>query len=67
MHALREDLLQCTELARAQFDTIRLRLLKIAARIEVGRTFIRFRFPSGHPMQPLLVRTSAVLAAIDSS
>jgi len=67
MHALREDLLQCTELARAQFDTIRLRLLKIGACVEVGRTFIRFHLPASYPMQPLLTSTSAMLAALNTS
>ena len=67
MHAMRENLLRSSELARAQFDTIRLRLLKIGARIEVGRTFIRFHFPASYPMQPLLARTSAMLAALNTS
>ena len=67
MHALRETLLRSSELARAQFDTIRLRLLKIGARIEVGKTFIRFHFPASYPMQPLLARGSAILAALNTS
>lgn len=67
MHALRDNLLRSSELARAQFDTIRLRLLKIGARIEVGRTFIRFHFPACYPMQPLLARSSAMLAALNTS
>ena len=67
MHALRQNLLRCSELAHAQFDTIRLRLLKIGTRTEVGRTFIRFHFPASYPMQSLLARASAVLTAIDSS
>ena len=44
-----------------------MRLLKIGARIEVGRTFIRFHFPASYPMQPLLARTSAMLAALNTS
>ena len=67
MHALRDNLLRSSELARAQFDTIRLRLLKIGARIEVGKTFIRFHFPASCPMQPLLARSSAILATLNTS
>ena len=67
MHALRENLLRGSELATAQFDTIRLRLLKIGTRVEVGKTFIRFHFPDSCPLQPLLWRTSALLTALDTS
>jgi len=67
MHALRDNLLRCSELARAQFDTIRLRLFKIGTRIEVGKTFIRFHFPASYPLQPLLCRTSAMLQALNTS
>ena len=44
-----------------------LRLLKIGARIEVGRTFIRFHFPASYPMQPILARSSAILTALNTS
>ena len=67
MHTLRENLLRSSELARAQFDTIRLRLLKIGTRIEVGKTFIRFHFPASYPMQPLLARSAAMLTALNTS
>ena len=67
MHALRENLLHSSELAKAQFDTIRLRLLKIGTRVEIGKTFIRFHFPACYPMQPLLFRATTVLNALNSS
>jgi len=67
MHALRSNLLRGSELATAQFDTIRLRLLKIGARIEVGKTFIRFHFPASVPLQHVLCRASAMLAALNTS
>jgi hypothetical protein len=67
MHTLRENLLRSSELARAQFDTIRLRLLKIGTRIEVGKTFIRFHFPASYPIQPLLARSAAMLTALNTS
>jgi hypothetical protein len=67
LHALRENLLRGSELATAQFDTIRLRLLKIGTRVEVGRTFIRFHFPASYPLQSVLCRASALLAALNTS
>lgn len=67
MHALRENLLRGSQLATAQFDTIRLRLLKIGTRVEVGKTFIRFHFPASYPLQPVLCRASAILAALNTS
>jgi hypothetical protein len=67
MHALRENLLRDSQLATAQFDTIRLRLLKIGTRVELGKTFIRFHFPASYPLQPLLCRASAMLAALNTS
>jgi hypothetical protein len=54
MHALRETCLKGTELARAQFDTIRLRLLKIGARAEVKKTFTRFHLPACYPLKDTL-------------
>jgi hypothetical protein len=67
MHAFRSYLLRDSEFATAQFDTIRLRLLKIGTRIDVGKTFIRFHFPASYPLQPVLCRASAMLAALNTS
>jgi hypothetical protein len=44
MHRLRERLLAGTRLARATFQTIRLRLFKLSARVEVKKTIARFHF-----------------------
>jgi hypothetical protein len=67
MYSLREHLLKGSELAKAQFDTIRLRLLKLGARLEIGKTFIRFHLPASYPLQPLLFRASTILAAVPAS
>ena len=67
MHALRENMLRSSQLARAQFDTIRLRLLKLGTRVEVGKTFIRFHFPASYPLKPIACQASAILAALDTS
>jgi hypothetical protein len=44
-----------------------LRLLKIGTRVEVGKTFIRFHFPASYPLQLVLCRASAMLAALNTS
>ena len=67
MHALRANLLKGSELAHAQFDTIRLRLLKIGARMEAGRTFLRFHFPVACPVQEVLLRASGILGALNTT
>jgi len=67
MHSMRNNLLRGSKLATAQFDTIRLRLLKIGARIEVGKTFIRFHFPASFPLQPVLCHASSILTQLNSS
>jgi len=51
MHALREKALAGTDFANAQFDTIRLRLLKIGAEVREMKTKLRFIFPSSYPLK----------------
>ncbi len=53
MHSLRENLLKGTSLASATFETIRLRLLKVAARITVKKTRIHFHMPEDYPFQDI--------------
>lgn len=54
MHALRDKALAGTELAKAQFDTIRLRVLKIGAEVRELKTKLIFRLPSSYPNKDLL-------------
>ena len=49
MHALRRSALKDTELAHAQCDTIRLKLLKIGAQIQVTVRRVWFRMAGGYP------------------
>ncbi len=51
LHHFREKHLQTTELARAQFNTIRLRLIKIGARVRELSTRIKVHLPSSYPLQ----------------
>jgi hypothetical protein len=62
MHGLRETALRGTDLAHATFETIRLRLLKVAARVESGKTFARFHMPASSPAARVF-RTVASMAA----
>jgi hypothetical protein len=64
MPALPANLLKGTELARAQFDTIRLRLLKIVARVQVLKTKIIFHLPLSLPVKPILTRCTLILNAL---
>jgi len=64
MHTLRDKLLAGTQLANAQFDTIRLRLLKCAARIEVSTRRILFHLPIHFPFKDIFQRISDVFAAL---
>lgn len=67
MHGLRETLLRGTELATATFDTIRLRLLKVAARVQTGRTFVRFHMPATSPAAALFGRAADMVAALSGT
>jgi hypothetical protein len=51
MHTLREKALAGTDFANAQFDTIRLRLLKIGAEVREMKTKLRFILPSSYPLK----------------
>lgn len=49
LHHFREKHLAATELAKAQFNTIRLRLIKIGAQVSVLSTRIKVHLPSSYP------------------
>jgi hypothetical protein len=51
MHMLREQALKGTDFATAQFDTIRLRLLKIGAEVRELKTKVQFIMPSSFPLK----------------
>lgn len=56
MHALRDKLPDGAQLAHAQFDTIRMRLLKCAARVEVSTQCILFHLPLNFPFKDIYQR-----------
>jgi hypothetical protein len=51
IHAFREKHLKNTEFAKAQFSTIRLKLLKIGARVRQLSTKIKIHLPSSYPLK----------------
>jgi len=51
LHQFREKHLAATELAKAQFNTIRLRLIKIGAQVRELSTRIKIHLPSSYPLQ----------------
>jgi hypothetical protein len=53
MHHLRSTGLRGTAWAKAQFDQIQLRILKVGARIEELKTKVRVHFPSSFPLQEI--------------
>jgi hypothetical protein len=55
MHTFREKALTGTDFATAQFDTIRLRLLKIGAEVRQMKTKLQFIFPSSFPLKDVFV------------
>ena len=61
LEALRRLALQRTEWAEAQVDTIRLRLLKIAAQVRISARRIWLRYTSAYPWKPLFAHAWAAL------
>jgi hypothetical protein len=61
LEALRRLALRGTEWAEAQVDTIRLRLLKIAAQVQISARRIRLRYSAAYPWKPLFTHAWAAL------
>ena len=51
LHALCEKGLQGTQWAKAQFDTIQKRILKVGARVRELATRVKFHFPTSFPLK----------------
>ena len=61
MDALRRDYLKGTDLEKAQCDTIRLKLFKVAARVRVTVRCVWLHLSSSYPYQGLLQTLSSRL------
>ena len=60
---IREKLLAGTKYASARFTTIRMRLLKIGARVEEGKTYVRFHLPTAFPHKEVFAGATSPAAA----
>jgi hypothetical protein len=62
LHTLRGKALNGTEFATAQFDTIRLRLLKVGAEVREMKTKIHFILPSSFPLKNVFTAMCKTIA-----
>jgi hypothetical protein len=62
LHSLRSNVLPGTSLATATFETIRLKLFKIGARIIERKTKISVHLPTAYPYQGILSKCLAIFA-----
>jgi hypothetical protein len=67
LHSLKTQILQYTPFSRASIQTIRLRVLKIGARIREWKTRITVELPSNFPLQDLLRRSFGIVTQLRSS
>jgi hypothetical protein len=65
LHAFRDTLLADTDFASAQFDTIRLRFLKIGAAVREWKTRLQFRLPKSYPLKNLFAQMFSSLALLN--
>ena len=63
LHALCEKGLQATQWAKAQFDTIQKRILKVGARVRELATKVQFHFPTSFPLKEVFTRIIRSLTA----
>jgi len=64
MHTLREKALAGTTLAKAQFDTIRLKLLKIGAEVRELKTRLHFTLPASCPVKDIFATMTRNIALL---
>ena len=64
MHTLREKALAGTALAKAQFDTIRLKLLKIGAEVRELKTKLHFILPASCPVKDIFATMTRNIALL---
>lgn len=65
LHTFRDTLLANTDFASAQFDTIRLRFLKIGASVRELKSKLQFRLPQSYPLKDLFARMYACLPLLN--
>jgi len=63
-HALRENTLKTSEFAKAEFDSIRLYLLKIGAMVQEMKSKVKFHLPSSFPLKPILRKACTIFCSL---
>ena len=64
MLTVRDAIPKPRDLAKAEFSTLRLRLIKIAARVVETASRVRVAFAAGHPEADLFVGMPGALVAL---
>ena len=64
LHGLRTHLLQYTQFAKASFETIRLKILKIGAQVYELKTRIKVQLPASYPHKDVLERCCGIFAVL---
>ena len=64
MHSLRANFLKGTKLATAMFDSIRLKLLKVAGRFVLSKRTVKVHLPDSSPIKSLYARVAAISAQL---
>jgi len=67
LHAFRSTMLKGTSLATATFESIRLKLLKVGARIMKRKTKISVHLPTGYPYQSIFSKCLAIFEHLRST
>ena len=67
MHSLRTNFLQGTKLATSMFDTIRLKLFKVAGRFVVGKRTIQVHLPESSPVKAIYAKVARVSAYLTNT
>ena len=64
LHALKTNILQHTQWANATIDTIRMRLLKIGARVRQLKTRVKVELPTSYPLKETLINSFQIFETL---
>lgn len=66
IHTLKTEILRDTPFANASFETIQLRLLKVAARVRELKTRIKIELPTSFPLKNIVIRSFQIFNCLRS-
>lgn len=64
LHALKTNILRHTQWANATIDTIRMRLLKIGARVRQLKTRVKVELPTSYPLKETLINSFQIFETL---